>query len=167
MVYASGPYIGFYGCLLTGKKVHVEPLTPLFDLTTPHHNDFARETIAAALNAFLLTVPKLTDHFNILDKNLVMQDRSFPHPTSYHSGDGAGRKFSYLSQIDGKLVFEAISEDNDRLCIKYVRRYSADAHRCLAAQVYAPELRGLEALPGGWKMVVMVFFTQNHLRNHK
>ncbi|KAF8336168.1 hypothetical protein F5887DRAFT_841756, partial [Amanita rubescens] len=41
------------------------------------------------------------------------------------------------------------------LCVKFTRRYSEDAHRLLAQLGYAPRLRAVMRLPGGWIMVVM------------
>jgi hypothetical protein len=46
-------------------------------------------------------------------------------------------------------------KDLDTLCIKFTRRYSEDAHRFLAQLGYAPRLRAVMRLPGGWNMVVM------------
>ena len=46
-------------------------------------------------------------------------------------------------------------KDLDTLCVKFTRWYSEDAHRFLAQLGYAPQLRAVMQLHGGWNMVVM------------
>jgi serine/threonine protein kinase len=85
--------------------------------------------------------------------------RTFPDPTSYKDKRGQEIKFTYRSRIDEKLVFRA-SVDGDvegGLCVKFTKRYSENAHRFLANLGYAPQLREVTSLPGGWTMVVMDF----------
>jgi hypothetical protein len=52
------------------------------------------------------------------------------------------------------LVFFGI-EETTPICIKFVRRYSSEAHTFCASRGFAPELKGFDKLPGGWYMVVM------------
>ena len=53
-----------------------------------------------------------------------------------------------------KLIFFGKS-DGIKVCVKFVTRYSKEAHIQCASMGIAPILRGFEALPGGWFMVVM------------
>jgi len=58
---------------------------------------------------------------------------------------------TYSSQpMPDKLIF-----GESDVCVKFVTRYSKAAHIQCASMGIAPTLRGLEALPGGWFMVVM------------
>ncbi|KAI6044470.1 hypothetical protein EDC04DRAFT_2561304, partial [Pisolithus marmoratus] len=41
------------------------------------------------------------------------------------------------------------------ICIKFVKRYSANAHWFCASKGHAPELLMIKKLPGGWYMVIM------------
>jgi serine/threonine protein kinase len=52
------------------------------------------------------------------------------------------------------LVFFGI-EETTPICIKFVRRYSSEVHSFCASRGFAPELKGVDKLPGGWYMVVM------------
>ena len=54
-----------------------------------------------------------------------------------------------------KLMFFGIEDNDDSICIEFVRTYSRDAHESLAFLGYAPALRGFEKIPGAWLMVVM------------
>ncbi|KAG2737425.1 hypothetical protein P692DRAFT_20761819, partial [Suillus brevipes Sb2] len=57
-----------------------------------------------------------------------------------------------------RLVFFGTITDGEAevaICIKFVSRYSRDAHMHCARSGVAPRLRGFERLPGGWYMVVM------------
>lgn len=58
----------------------------------------------------------------------------------------------------GKLIFSGrigTPGEDVRICIKFVRTYSPDAHKFLASLGCAPALRGFEEIAGGWFMVVM------------
>ena len=49
-----------------------------------------------------------------------------------------------------------------KICIKFVRHYSKDAHALCACKGFAPLLKGFEQLPGGWYMVVMEMIGQDY-----
>jgi hypothetical protein len=53
-----------------------------------------------------------------------------------------------------KLIFFGES-DGIKVCIKFVTRYSKEAHIQCASMGIAPTLRGFQTLPGGWFMVLM------------
>jgi hypothetical protein len=142
-------------------------LTPLYDLTVHWTAEGSRRAIA---DAFLKAIPRLEAHYAkvaatesipgpLLDYSL--QDRTYPYKTSYEDENGQHVNFSYRLRIDDeKLVFVAEpdkSGDKDlgTLCVKFTRRYSEDAHHFLAQLGYAPRLRAVMRLPGGWIMVVM------------
>ena len=55
-----------------------------------------------------------------------------------------------------KLLFIGKQTDNgERICIKFVRRYSRAAHEKCATLGIAPKLRGFQGIGAGWTMVVM------------
>ena len=86
----------------------------------------------------------------------------YPYPCSY-THLGLEYQFTYTGQLDEtKLLYSAKTTDNKVICIKFVRRYSTDAHEYCATKGFAPELRGFRYLPGGWRMVVMDMISQEY-----
>lgn len=71
MVYA-GLYLGFYGAAWDGKRVRVEPLTPLFDLSTHWRETKARYVIAASLDALMVAVDSIEAHYNSIEAQAKM-----------------------------------------------------------------------------------------------
>ena len=142
-------------------------MTPLYDLTIHWTDESGRQAIAANLDAFLKAIPRLEAHYAQLtsiapipfaDPSLL--NRAYPYKTSYEDENGQHINFSYRFRIAEKLVFVAepdksSDKDLDTLCVKFTRRYSEDAHRFLAQLGYAPRLRAVMRLSGGWNMVVM------------
>jgi hypothetical protein len=142
--------------------VRVEPLTPTYDLTTHWTDEMARNAIASSLDAFKKAIDSIRKHYETLAlaPTLVpLVGRTFPYPISYKDEAGQEVKFTYRSRIDDKLVFRASVDGNVEgdLCVKFTKRYSAEAHQFLAKLGHAPQLRGVTSLPGDWTMVVMDF----------
>jgi len=82
----------------------------------------------------------------------------FPYPTSFTSEtSGLSTDFIYHSLVkSGKLIFRGeISDTHEKICIKFVQRYSAQVHRFCASINCAPKLLAAEPLDGGWSMVIM------------
>ena len=84
-------------------------------------------------------------------------DRIFPHPTTFAYLSSKSRSsFVYGTQMAGRhLLFNGKTEDNQRICIKFVRRYGDTVHAWCAREGFAPNLIAFNSLPGGWYMVVM------------
>lgn len=126
-------------------------------------DESSRQAMAASLDAFLKAISRLEAHFAQLASITPIRNplnRAYPYKTSYEDENGQHINFSYQLRIADKLVFVAEpdkSSDKDlgTLCVKFTRRYSEDAHRFLAQLGYAPRLRAVMRLPGGWNMVVM------------
>ncbi|KAL5485682.1 hypothetical protein ACEPAI_6723 [Sanghuangporus weigelae] len=155
-----GPFIGFYGCLWTGKNIHVEPLTPMHDLTVHWTDETSRNAIASSLDAFKRTIQRIEKYYESFPRSPATATvRTFPYPTSYKDETGHDIDFTYQSRFDEKLVFVAVTarSPEEKLCIKFTRRYSEEAHRILANLEHAPRLRRVLLLPGNWFMVVMDF----------
>ncbi|CAG8577015.1 12384_t:CDS:2 [Acaulospora colombiana] len=152
-----GTDMGFYGCLWTGKELFVEPLTPLYHLTTSWLEETDRKVIASSLDAFLEVTKKLRDHYSELKQTTILRGRCFPYQTGYKSEMDEEINFEYDSKIPETLIFFARTNEDPRqhLCVKFTRRYSESAHQILADLGLAPRLRAVMGLPGGWLMVVM------------
>ena len=83
------------------------------------------------------------------------QDPRYPYPTSYISlEDSTHHDFRYTQAMASTLVFFGI-EETTPICIKFVRRYSSEAHLFCASRRFAPKLKGFNKLAGSWYMVVM------------
>ncbi|KIK74259.1 hypothetical protein PAXRUDRAFT_791416, partial [Paxillus rubicundulus Ve08.2h10] len=90
----------------------------------------------------------------------------FPYPVSFASlVDDRQINFQYQNQpFEEKLLFFGTREDDGaRICIKFVRRYSHEAHLLCASLECAPELLGFERIPGGWFMVVMDALSKDYV----
>jgi RIO1 family len=73
------------------------------------------------------------------------------------------RHFRYLSHMDdSKLLFAAETDDDEKICIKFIRHYSKDVHTFCASEGFGPILKGFEELPGGWHMVVMEMIGEDY-----
>ena len=167
-------YFALYGCLWTGEHLHVEPLTPLYDLATHWTDESGEQAIAASLDAFLKVIPA---HYAQLASIAPIP---FPDPSlldrAYRTKQTT--KTRMASILTFHIVFElpenwslwpnpnkSSDKDLDTLCVKFTRRYSEDAHHFLAQLGCAPRLRAVMRLPGGWNMVVMDYSEYMQLRD--
>lgn len=118
-----------------------------------------RARAARHLGAFKKAVHTLKEYYRGLPDTLQPSHlpQLFPHHTHFTSlEDNREQCFEYVSQpFDETLIFFGELSNGQRVCIKFVRKYSKDAHLCCAALGCAPTLYGFETLPGGWFMVVM------------
>ena len=129
-----------------------------------------REMIARHLGAMKKTINLLRKYYEGFPKTAASGDEHdvrHPYPHCFKSlVDSKECHFNYTRQMDDKLLFFGYvvpknsadsrrDQPKEELCIKFVRRYSKEAHRICASGLCAPRLRGFESLPGGWYMVVM------------
>ena len=103
-------------------------------------------------------IDRIDQHYRSIKEspqNEIQHD--YPFQTSFVDCMGLRTNFTYTDRINSNLVFDAvsISEAKDRLIVKFVRQYSEDAHRFLDDLGYAPTLRAINSISGGWKMIVM------------
>ena len=94
-------------------------------------------------------------------------DPMFPYPTQYTSLEEPSiqTRFKYVIQLEkDKLLFRCSTIDHpDRtICVKFVRRYSKEAHIKCASLGFAPALQGFQTIAGGWSMVVMDFVDDSY-----
>jgi hypothetical protein len=89
-------------------------------------------------------------------KSSLPDDARYPFHSCYTPLHASAEcRFEYSSQIPGKLVFYAKTENNDDICVKFARQYSMEAHLVCCSLGFAPQLRGFQRVPGGWYMIVM------------
>ena len=84
-------------------------------------------------------------------------DPHSPDPRAYHSLETRTKvHFEYLQQIhEKKLLFIGKTDNEQRICIKFVDQYSRAVHEKCAEMGIALKLRGFEDIGAGWKMVIM------------
>jgi hypothetical protein len=124
-----------------------------------------QDSVPRYIGAFLKSLKSLQGYYDYL-KSSPSPDTlfHFPYPCEYMPLDTSGsaicQSFQYLGKLHpSKLVFQAMHGDS-HICVKFVRRYSKEAHIKCASLGAAPSLRGYEILPGGWIMVIMDFLDQ-------
>ncbi|KAF8349607.1 hypothetical protein F5887DRAFT_1279875 [Amanita rubescens] len=133
-----GSYLGFYGAVWDGKRVRVEPLTPLLDLSTHWREAKARCAMAAAFDALPAAVDSIEAHYNSIEAEArvnptppqvydpdLQKARGYPFLTSY-GDNGQEINFMYNERLhDEKLVFCAAivnQPDSDEFLIKFTSR---------------------------------------------
>jgi hypothetical protein len=118
-----------------------------------------RSSLARHLAAFRKGVGKLETYYRDLPAPppTPPQGELLPYPSSFTSLlDNTLQNFDYVKRaMDDKLLFLGQLPDKRTVCIKFVRQYSAEAHKRCAQLDFAPQLLGFKSLPGGWSMVVM------------
>ena len=154
----SGPQISFSGAVWTIRP-HFQVLTPTLPLFCHHTDTNMRESLARHFGAYKTAVQSLEVCYEGLTNTTLLEnlDSQFPDPRTYHSLDTETIvDFKYLHQIDEeKLLFVGETNNKERICIKFVRRYSREVHQKCAEMGIAPKLRGFEDIGAGWKMVIM------------
>lgn len=157
----TGSHIGFAGATYTDRpnfQILTSPL-PLFW----HKTDTRLRAMAArhlgALKSAICSLHEYYKHelptLNALDPT-NRPNPCFPHRTEYTSlVTKTTCSFKYVSQESAKLVFFGKTDDDEPICIKFVRSYSKDAHAICELMGFAPKLKGFQVVPGGWQMVIM------------
>jgi hypothetical protein len=125
-----------------------------------------REMTARHISAFSSAVRSLEEHYNeplyhqtsTVDGVYLSVSDIFPYPVSFTSlEEPKSRNFIYHSLVkSGKLIFRGETSDTgEKICIKFVRRYSEKVHEFCARNKWAPKLLAFQELSGGWHMVIM------------
>jgi Lipopolysaccharide kinase (Kdo/WaaP) family len=161
----TGGHVGFAGAVFTDRP-NVELLVPPLSFFAHSTNSEMQDIIPRYIGAFLKLIDTLWEYYEAIHASPPLSDTTFlfPYPREFTSlvpeGSHQNLSFRYLRKLHpDKLVFHAMQE-NDHICVKFVRRYSVDAHAKCATISAAPALRGYEKLPGGWFMVVMDFLDE-------
>jgi hypothetical protein len=165
----EGAHICFLGAVWDDRpNVHLlSPSLPFFW----HQTDIKlRETLARHFGGLKKVLSSLHDYYTEEFPRIqkmhpdTRPNPKFPYRTYYTDINDISTKhqFTYVSQIDDKLVFLANTETRRDICVKFVRRYSKEMHMRCAALGIAPNLLGYEELAGGWHMVVMADITNGY-----
>ena len=154
----TGPQISFSGAVWTTRP-HFQVLTPTLPLFC-HLTDTAMyESLARHFGAFKVAIRSLEQCYDTLKNPALLEnlDPQFPDPRTYRCLEtDTTVNFNYLRQIDEKkLLFIGENDNGERICVKFVRRYSQAVHEKCAQMGIAPKLRAFEDIGAGWKMVIM------------
>ncbi|KAH7904758.1 hypothetical protein BJ138DRAFT_1018649 [Hygrophoropsis aurantiaca] len=153
-----GACIGFVGSVFTGK-IQSDVLVPIIPLFW-HSTDLPMQATAArAFCALKIAIRRLerlySEPISFLGPGEPIPE--FPYPQKYFDSEEKLQEFTYdqNQELRDRLIFFGNTVGGAKICIKFVRQYSADAHRFCTRNGHAPELIAFEQLHGGWYMVVM------------
>jgi hypothetical protein len=154
LTHSAGPTLGFVALALT-DRVNVQVLEHPIRLDYHHTDAKLRATTARYLGAMKNALAKLKRYYQPCHSP-TQRDVRLPCYLRYTClADSTEHHLKYISHLmDDKLLFFGQVDEKD-VCVKFVTRYSKDAHLHCASRGIAPRLRGFETLPGGWYMVVM------------
>ncbi|KDQ19682.1 hypothetical protein BOTBODRAFT_143115 [Botryobasidium botryosum FD-172 SS1] len=157
--------------LAATDRPHADVLGPILPPFCNPHDAQLKETIVRFFGAFKNAFHSLKAYYEVeIPKLRSLTSPSsvqplFPYPRTYTSlGENpTSVAFQYTRKYDTlrptQLIFYGADEEDDqvgrKLCIKFVRRYSKEAHELCALQGQAPALYGFEKLAGGWYTIVM------------
>ncbi|KAG2095268.1 uncharacterized protein F5147DRAFT_584655 [Suillus discolor] len=156
-----GACIGFSGSVFT-EKVQSDVLVPIIPLFW-HSTDLHMQVMAArTFGALKIAVEKLTKLYSRPIPSLEPEDPYLkcPYPRSYTNSTGFIQEFRYdeTQILRDRLIFfgETVGDAaGSKICIKFVRNYSPQAHEFCASKGNAPKLIAYNSLPGGWNLVIM------------
>ncbi|KAG2357039.1 hypothetical protein BDR07DRAFT_1363618 [Suillus spraguei] len=156
-----GACIGFAGSVFT-EKVQSDVLVPVIPLFW-HSTDLRMQAMAArTFGALKIAINELTKLYSQSIPSLEPKDPPLrcPYPRSHTNSTGHSQKFSYdqTQILREKLIFfgETVSDvAGNKICIKFTRHYSPEAHEFCASQGHAPKLIAYNHLAGGWNVVIM------------
>ncbi|KAN0133606.1 hypothetical protein V8E53_008594 [Lactarius tabidus] len=161
IVTVFGPQISFSGAVWRAHP-HFQVLTPTMPLFYHQTDTNMRESLARYLGAFRKAIKSLEGCYKQLKTPELLKDLDpeYPDLRVYRSLDTPSEaqvKFKYVDSIDDKksLFIGKTVKDGDRICIKFIRRYSRAVHEECAKMGIAPKLRGFEVIGAGWTMVIM------------
>jgi hypothetical protein len=154
---AKGAHIGFAGAVYTDGP-SAEVLSVTLPLCVPETDVELRTLAARHFGALKKAVFSLSQCYNQKSPGNLhsLPDARYPFKSSFtalHTSTEC--RFEYLSPISGKLVFLAKTENNEKVCVKFARQYSMEAHSICSSMGFAPALKGFERVAGGWYMIVM------------
>src|ERR1700729_2366526 len=154
---AKGAHIGFAGAVYTDGP-SAEVLSVTLPLCVPETDVELRTLAARHFGALKRAVVSLSQCYNQKSSGSLpsLPDARYPFKSSFTALDTSTEcRFEYLSSISGGLVFLAKTENSEKVCVKFARQYSMEAHSICSSMGFAPALRGFERVAGGWYMIVM------------
>lgn len=168
----TGPFISFAGAVFTDRP-NLQVLTPVLPLCYHATNTRMCKMTTHCFGAAKMVISGLREYYECNIETLQDQSPTFPHPHTYKSLSQAPTLHSFkyeeikatstyhaTLQLD-KLVFHGKC-GNEKIFIKFVCQYSKDAHMKCSKLKFAPPLRALSKIPGGWYMVVMDYISDDY-----
>ncbi|KAG6839570.1 hypothetical protein H0H93_005297, partial [Arthromyces matolae] len=104
--------LGFYGAIWNGEHVQVEPLTPIYNLTTHYMDKTGRQAIASSFDALIEAVVHMQSHYTTVREKVILNSyqatfidsvrlpeaRKYPYLRTFLIG-GQEVTLNYLTQI--------------------------------------------------------------------
>ncbi|KAF9535049.1 hypothetical protein CPB83DRAFT_226976 [Crepidotus variabilis] len=153
-----GPFISFAGAVWTDRPT-INMLSPAFPTHFHSTDTNIRDTLARHLGTFRSALRSLQTYYEGLSTVSTIPSCSpmFPYKSDFCEERYSFHYISRVGSVGNSLVFkgEMRSSPHDLVFIKFTCQYSEDLHRYCTSERFAPSLRALEKLPGGWQMVIM------------
>ena len=163
-----GCELTFYAVIAVDHRLNLVSLTPTFSCIQSASNGRDRKsfylafTAASVLQAHIL---QDAEKFrNNLPQEIPLNARHFPAVTKlrkYPSPSDDQLNFEirefFSDREPYRLLYVAVTPDDQLVLIKFVRQYSIELHHFCAESGHAPPILAFERLPGGWYAVAMEF----------
>ncbi|KAF8656318.1 hypothetical protein AX14_008071 [Amanita brunnescens Koide BX004] len=160
----KGSHLSFSGAVWQDRPV-IEPLTVAFPLHCHTTDEKIHIAFCRAISALRKALPALKACYDEsgCKPDQALPLRWFPYPNTFRSLQNSEIHIDYniptareKETFEKQLIFSATIRDTGRkVCVKFTRRYSREAHKYCADNGFAPELLGCDSLPGAWIMVVL------------
>ena len=145
-----GIHMNVYGAVFTGT-ICVDKLAGVWLAYQPN-NRWRMEEIARVFKALKLALNQVQDYYGNLHTASI--PHSFPRFTSYLDiNTNCLTSFSYVSEIKQHVYYGQCG--GNKIVIKFVERYCAEAHKVMASVGYAPKLYSCMKVSPHYIMVVM------------
>ncbi|KAK2460464.1 hypothetical protein APHAL10511_007511 [Amanita phalloides] len=153
LMVGMGTYLGFYGALWDGKRIRVEPLTPLFDLSTHWRETKARCAIAASFDALLVAVNSIEAHYNSIEAEANVNSP----PRRYNIDLWKARGYPFLTSYEenGQEINFMYNERLHSLSSPLPLSTSRTLMNSLSSSRCAPRLRRCVRISADWIAVIM------------
>ena len=152
-------------CILGGifiDAVVIQPLTEFIFLSAHPRDSQRLKRIARVFQSLKLALDDLHQFYSGLV--LASSDqRFFPYIREYQTDDNTTVCFTYRHPLtDGqtRLVWQAVTDDDRQIVVKFTDQYNVPAHTCCAESGRAPQLLyagNQERHLGGLRMIVMEY----------
>ena len=155
LTFSIGPYISV-ALAVYARDPNIQILTPVIPLHFHPSDIKTREKGERFICALRRLLFDLKDYYTETFSGSSFLQPEFPFYNTYTDG-GVSHSFTYEKQVDEKKAFSAHlrGDPEDKIFVKFARRYGEDAHRAAHAHGFAPKLRAVEYFADGWAMVVM------------
>lgn len=167
LISVLGGHVSF-SAAVWGTRPNIQVLSTALPLFWHPTDIRMRATAARHFAALRNAIRSLKQCYEALSSQILFPTPitlDYPYACSYtcmHTG--SEQYFTYESQPSpAHLRFVAITAAGEKIYIKFTSTYSEDAHTFCASRGFAPALKGVKDLPGGWRLVAMELIWEDYI----